>query len=1101
MKKIMSARWLVLALWVALAVVLNVFLPNMEQLAIDKGQPKIPANEPSYIGSQLLNQKNNVSSDSKQANILIVFSADKALTAAQLDEIHQGVDQLKDHKTALHITSVADYFDNSNLKSEMVSEDNSTVLVSLNVDKSETSVDTIRSGINSQLSSVTVRHYLTGGDLINNDMIATSQAGTKKTEIFTYAAIFLILLIVFRSPVAPVVSLLSIGLTYVCSRGIVSQLADKLNFPYSSSTSTFLILVLFGIGTDYTLLLLMRFREELKEKSVEDAILTTYRTAGKTVLLSSLTVLVGFAVLVLAKFSIYQAVSAVAIAVVILLLQLTTLLPCFMRLLGPRLFWPVKSRAGHKRSRLWETVSSAAVKRPTAFLLCVLIVTSPIILLYKDELSYDNLHEVGSSYDSVKAVDISSEKFGPGKLFPVNVMIQSNAPLDNQQALTQLDKLDGDLTNLHGVKSVYSATRPKGQKIDAFYLSSQVKSVNDGLGSAQTGIVQIQSGLQSAVAQLQTSSGNSSPEQLRSGTESLVAGLASLQNSATALSSGISGLQQGADSLASNLDKLMVSCGGLSNGLSASVSGSEQLTQGIGSVADNISKLQDMITQVSTSSSAMSAAMTTVGTDLTSVGTYLAGVGTTAGDIASKTHTLGTLLSPTDGNYAAEMAAVSAIGTDAANIGTTLSSVNTSLSSVRSTLSGLSSADASQGIADAQSGLYAMKNGLTTLMTVSAQLSSGLINAADGQGKITAAAAQLSDGAHQLDSGLSTIAAGQKQLADGAAQLASTSISIQAGQNKLLDGLESLSGQSSKLLSGLSSAIGGLGEVSNGLDSAKNYLGGLSASSESDSIFYIPDAQLEGADFQQSLHSYMSDNRKIAEITVYLSVDPYSAQALNVVNDIQSTVAADLQSGTLKGATVGIAGVSSQNRDLANVSSGDLARSTVIMLIGIAIILIFVTRSMLMPIFILISLLISYYSAYTVTELLFRHAFGVGNLTWTAPFFSFIMLIPLGVDYSIFLVTRFREGKRLEPGNAMIDAAANTGGVIMSAAIILSATFAALYPSQITSQAELATTVIIGLFLLAFVFMPIFIPACVSLSDKLQKWGKERVEKIDDAAN
>jgi RND superfamily putative drug exporter len=245
----------------------------------------------------------------------------------------------------------------------------------------------------------------------------------------------------------------------------------------------------------------------------------------------------------------------------------------------------------------------------------------------------------------------------------------------------------------------------------------------------------------------------------------------------------------------------------------------------------------------------------------------------------------------------------------------------------------------------------------------------------------------------------------------------------------------------------------------------------------------------------------MSDNRKIAEITVYLSIDPYSAEALNVVNDIQSTVAADLQSGILKGSTVGIAGVSSQNRDLASVSSGDLARSTVIMLIGIAIILIFVTRSMLMPIFILISLLISYYSAYTVTELLFQHVFGVGNLTWTAPFFSFIMLIPLGVDYSIFLVTRFREGKRLEPGKAMIDAAANTGSVIMSAAIILSATFAALYPSQITSQAELATTVIIGLFLLAFVFMPIFMPACVSLSDKLQKWGKERAEKADDSAH
>jgi RND superfamily putative drug exporter len=1089
MKKIIKARWFVFALWIVLAVVLNGFLPNMEQLAIDKGQPKIPSNESSRIGSQLLNQKNNVSIDSKEANILIVFSADKALTATQFDEIHQGVDKLKGNEKILHITSIADHFDNSNLKSEMVSGDNSTVLVSLNVDKSETSIDTICSGINSQLSSVSVSHYLTGGDLINNDMIATSQNGTKKTEIFTYAAIFLILLLVFRSPVAPVVSLLSIGLTYVCSRGLVSQLADKLNFPYSSSTSTFLILVLFGIGTDYTLLLMMRFREELKEKSIEDAVLSTYRTAGKTVLLSSLTVLVGFAVLAFAKFSIYQAVSAVAIAVIILLLELTTLLPCFMRLLGPNLFWPVKSRGGHKRSHLWETISSAAVKRPFVFLLAVLIATSPIILLYQSALSYDNLHEVSSSYDSVKAVDISSAKFGPGKLFPVNIMIQSNSPMDNQQALADIDKLNGDLVNLPGVKSVYSPTRPKGKKIDALYLNSQVKSVSDGLSSAQNGVIQIQDGLKGAVSQLQSSTGNS-PEQLRTGTASLVSGLASVQNSAAELSSGISNLQQGADSLAVNLDKLTTSCRGLSNGLSGSTSASHQITQGIGKVSGNISKLQDMINQVSSSSSVMSSSMKTVGADLTSVGTNLTGIGTAVGDIGDKANSLRNLLSPDDKNYTSEMAAVGSIGSDAANIVKTLGSVNSSLSSVHATLSGLSSSNSGQGLSEAQIGLNTMAKGLNALKTASAQLNSGLISAADGQNKITAAAAKLSTGAKQLNSGLFTIAAGQKQLADGASKLSSASISIQAGQNKLIDGIENLSGQSSKLLSGLDGAIGGLDKVSDGLDSAKSYLSGLSASGESDSIFYIPDAQLKGADFKESLNSYMSDNRKITQITVYLSVDPYSAQALNVVNDIQNTVNANLQSGILKGSTVGIAGVSSQNRDLASVSSGDLARSTVIMLIGIAIILVFVTRSMLMPVFILISLLISYYSSYTVTELLFRHVFGAGDLTWTAPFFSFIMLIPLGVDYSIFLITRFREGKGLEPGKAMIDAAANTGSVIMSAAIILSATFAALYPSQITSQAELATTVIIGLFLLAFVFMPIFMPACVSLSSKLQKLKK-----------
>lgn len=1100
MKKIVKFRWFLLALWVVLAFVLNHFMPDLTQLAIDKGQPKIPSSYTSYVGSQLLNQKNNVSSGSKESDILIVFNSKNALTDTQLDQIHQGVDKLKSDEKALHITDVTDYFDNSDLKSEMVSKDDTTVLVSLNVDKTNASIDTIRDDINHELSSVPVSHYLTGGDLINNDMIATSQAGTKKTEIFTFAAIFLILLLVFRSPVAPVVSLLSIGLTYFCSRGIVTQLADKLNFPYSSSTSTFLILVLFGIGTDYTLLLMMRFREELKVRSVEDAILTTYQTAGKTVFLSSLTVLVGFAVLGLAKFSIYQAVSAVAIAVVVLLLELVTLLPCFMRLLGPKLFWPTKPRAGHKRNKLWETVSSASVRRPVLFLLAVLIVTSPIILLYKSDLSYDNLHEVASSYDSVKAVDISSAKFGPGKLFPVNVMIQSKSPMDNEESLAAIDKLDGDLTKLSGVQSVYSATRPKGEKLDDLYLSSQAKTVNDGLNSAQSGIGQIRDGLQSAVSQLQSASGSSgSLEQLKSGTASLVTGLSSLQGSAAQLSSGIDSLQQGADSLSSNLDKLEASCNELGDGFSSSVSGSQQITQGIESVSGNLSKLQSMIDQVSASSSSLNSTITTVSSNLTDVGTNLTSVGGYTNDIGTKASALAGLLSPTDSNYTSEMAAVGAIGTDATNIGKSLAQVNADMSTVQTTLTGLSGSGSSQSVSEAQAGLDAMSSGLTALDTASSQLSAGLISATEGQSQITAAVKQLNVGAKQLDSGLSSIAAGQKQLTEGAAQLSGAAKSIQSGQNQLIDGIENMAGQSAKLIGGLDDAINGLGDVSNGLNSAKTYLSGLSSSSESGSIFYIPDDQLKGTDFQKSLDTYMSDSRKITEVTVYLSIDPYSAEALNVVSNIQNTVTADLQSGPLKGSTLGITGVSSQNRDLSLVSNGDITRSTIIMLIGIAILLIFVTRSILMPIFILISLLISYYASYTITQLLFGHVFGVGNLTWTAPFFSFIMLIPLGVDYSIFLVTRFREGKKAEPGKAIIDAAANTGSVIMSAAIILSATFAALYPSQITSQAELATTVIIGLFLLAFVFMPIFMPACVSLSDKLQKWGKNREEKRSEA--
>ncbi len=86
----------------------------------------------------------------------------------------------------------------------------------------------------------------------------------------------------FRSLVAPFVPLLTVGLTYVVSQSIVAFLVDRVDFPLSTFTQTFLVAVLFGIGTDYCILLLSRFKEELaKREDRIEAIIATYKTAGK----------------------------------------------------------------------------------------------------------------------------------------------------------------------------------------------------------------------------------------------------------------------------------------------------------------------------------------------------------------------------------------------------------------------------------------------------------------------------------------------------------------------------------------------------------------------------------------------------------------------------------------------------------------------------------------------------------------------------------------------------------------------------------------------------------------------------------------------------
>lgn len=116
-----------------------------------------------------------------------------------------------------------------------------------------------------------------------------------------------------------------------------------------------MVAVMFGIGTDYCILLLSRFKEEVpRHEHIGDAIAATYRTAGKTVLFSGLAVLVGFTAIGLSTFILYRSAVAVAIGIAVMLIALVTIVPFFMFVLGTRIFWPSRnSSLEHKESRTW----------------------------------------------------------------------------------------------------------------------------------------------------------------------------------------------------------------------------------------------------------------------------------------------------------------------------------------------------------------------------------------------------------------------------------------------------------------------------------------------------------------------------------------------------------------------------------------------------------------------------------------------------------------------------------------------------------------------------------------------------------------------------
>jgi RND superfamily putative drug exporter len=355
-----------------------------------------------------------------------------------------------------------------------------------------------------------------------------------------------------------------------------------------------------------------------------------------------------------------------------------------------------------------------------------------------------------------------------------------------------------------------------------------------------------------------------------------------------------------------------------------------------------------------------------------------------------------------------------------------------------------------------------------------------------GQQSLVNGLDDLLKGISNLEAGLNTLADGQGQIVSNIPQVSSGLVGLKDGQQQILSGFQGLGGQITQLTDGLTQSANGLHEVSKGLNSAQDYL--TDVSKEKNNGFYIPQNVLDGKDFAKVLDTYMSRDRKVMTIDVVFNKNPYANEAIDRISEIKQTVKRVIKDTKLENAQVAVGGVTSIHKDLDTMSKGDYSRTVVLMLSGIAIILIILLRSFIMPLYLIGSLILTYYTSMAISEKIFVNIFGYTGISWAVPFFAFVILIALGIDYSIFLMDRFNEYRNMPVEKAILQSMKKMGTVIISAAIILGGTFAAMMPSGVLSLLEIATILLIGLSLYALVILPLFIPVMVKTFGEANWW-------------
>ena len=231
----------------------------------------------------------------------------------------------------------------------------------------------------------------------------------------------------------------------------------------------------------------------------------------------------------------------------------------------------------------------------------------------------------------------------------------------------------------------------------------------------------------------------------------------------------------------------------------------------------------------------------------------------------------------------------------------------------------------------------------------------------------------------------------------------------------------------------------------------------------------------------------VTDDSLAVKYSVALNLNPYSVEALDLMSSLRGELENILADADISGEGH-VAGITAKLVDERDVNNGDIVKIVILETILILVLLLLLTRSWKMPIYMMATILVSYLSALGLGIFLVDVLFGYDAVSTRVPVYAFIFLVALGIDYNIILVSRFlEERKRATVKEALEIAIRNTGGVISSAGVILAATFAALTTMPITDLFVFGFMVAIGILIDTFLVRGMLLPALILFFEKDKK--------------
>ncbi|MFI9630723.1 MMPL family transporter [Streptomyces sp. NPDC052042] len=236
-------------------------------------------------------------------------------------------------------------------------------------------------------------------------------------------------------------------------------------------------------------------------------------------------------------------------------------------------------------------------------------------------------------------------------------------------------------------------------------------------------------------------------------------------------------------------------------------------------------------------------------------------------------------------------------------------------------------------------------------------------------------------------------------------------------------------------------------------------------------------------------HPRFGEDGKTVFYDVVLDLDPYSSEALDAIDPLKEAASAAAHAAGVEDATVLIGGETAQNADIRSALDRDTTLIVILVLTIVTAVLVLLLRSLLAPLYLVATLILSFLATLGATTFFTLTVLGDEGIGNRVTAYIFVFLVALGVDYNIFIMSRFKQELRtLPPAKAITAALTRTGGVVSSAGLILAATFAVLMTQPIRELFQFGFAMAFGILLDTFLIRPLLVPAIVRLLGDHALW-------------